>query len=68
MPKTVRVGDTVNYVTHDGQRITAEITNVDTQDQVDLILYHQAAAPTVAANVARATTFPPAVGTFTKEA
>lgn len=68
MPRTVRVGDTVSYMTHDGQQITAEITAVTSQDDIDLILYHQDVAPTVAANVARATTWPPAVGTFHKEA
>ena len=68
MPKTIRKNDTVNYMTHDGQRVNARITNVDTQDQADLVIYHQAVGPTVVNNATRATTIPPAVGTWTKEA
>ena len=68
MPKTIRKNDTVNYMTHDGQQVDAKVTNVDNQDQADLIIYHQGVAPTVVNNAARATTEPPAVGTWHKEA
>ena len=70
MPKTVRAGDTVTYRHSATHYTTAEITNVDTQDQVDLAYYHHSntSARVVVNNAARGTTTPIAVGTWRKEA
>jgi hypothetical protein len=66
MPRTVRVGDTVNYVLPTGNETTAEVTVVTTQDQVDIVFYNPQRRTFAA--VARATTTPPAPGTFHEEA
>ncbi len=70
MPRTVRVGDTVTYHIAGGDMVTADVTVVTDQDDIDLTYHHQleTALLTTKANALRATTWPAAAGTWYKMA
>ncbi len=70
MPRTVRVGDTVTYHIADGDMVTADVTVVTDQDDIDLTYHHQdeSALLTTQANAVRTAVWPPAAGEWFKMA
>lgn len=64
MPQDVRVGDTVNLMTANGQATTAEVDVVNDQDDLDVHYYNPVRVDV--ANATRATSFPASADEFWK--
>ena len=70
MPRTVRVGDTVNLQRALGHVVTAEVTVVTDQDDIDVTFHHhdESTLLTTITNSVRATSFPASLDEFWKMA
>ncbi len=70
MPRDVRVGDTVSLQLAGGNIVTADVTVVTDQDDIDVTYHHhdEAALLTTVLSATRATSFPATEGDFWKMA